>query len=395
MTWRRSSVAAPLLAALLATACSSAGRGSPPAHSSASSSPSSSAGVRRIVPIDQPALDAIADRYRQACGSPGAAVGLRTGDQAEHFAISGSLAPGVVLDRDSQFLAGSVTKLFVAAVALQVIAAGELSLDDTVDHFLPDWPRGDQITVAMLLGHRSGMGDFGNDFSTQLRDLVLSDLHRAYRYDEVLDLVRAIPPVAEPGSTYHYSNANTIVLGAVLQHVTKQSLGELIQDRLIDPLGLTRTIYGPDDLDAADAVIFHGLFDIVGDGNAIDIGPFPRTAALTVDPAGAGLFSSLPDLLTATHALFATDDVLAAPQRDQLTGAVSTLSAADLLLDDRFVIRGHGGASPGAQTIVAYDQAHDVTVAVWCNRLDPGEHELLPSVIAAKEVFELAAPSGP
>src|SRR5947207_3127205 len=83
-----------------------------------------------------------------------------------------------------------------------------------------------------------------------------------------------------------------------------------------------------------------------------------RTAALTVDPAGAGLFTSIPDLLTATHALFATDDVLAAPQRDQLAGAVSTITAADLLLDERFHIRGHGGASPGAQTIVAYDETH-------------------------------------
>ncbi len=384
-------MALPLVAALLVTSCGSTPRGSSPA----TASPFASEGDRRIVPIDQPTLDAIADRYRQACGSPGAAVGLRTSDDTAHFGISGSFAPGVVLDRDSQFLAGSVTKLFVAATALQLIAAGELSLDETVDHFLPDWPRGDQITVAMLLGHRSGMGDFGNDFSTQLRDLVLSDLHRAYSYDEVLDLVRAIPPVAKPGSTYHYSNANTIVLGAVLQQVTKRSLGELIRARLIDPLGLTRTIYGPDDLDAADKVVFHGLFDIAGDGSPIDIGPFPRTAALTVDPAGAGLFSSLPDLLTATHALFATDDVLAAPQRDQLTSAVSTLSAADLLLDDRFVIRGHGGASPGAQTIVAYDQAHDATVAVWCNRLDPGEHELLPSVVAANELFELAEPSGP
>jgi CubicO group peptidase (beta-lactamase class C family) len=41
-----------------------------------------------------------------------------------------------------------------------------------VSKFLPDWPRGDQITIAMLVGHRSGMGDFGNDFSAQLRELV-------------------------------------------------------------------------------------------------------------------------------------------------------------------------------------------------------------------------------
>ena len=55
------------------------------------------------------------------------------------------------------------------------------------------------------------------------------------------------------------------------------------------------------------------------------------------------------------------------------------------------MVHGHGGASPGAQTIVAYDAAHGTTVAVWCNRLDPGAQELAPSVLAARNTLELAA----
>jgi D-alanyl-D-alanine carboxypeptidase len=343
------------------------------------------------VPISAAALDAIAVQYRAACQSPGAAIGVRTRDGANHFAMAGSLAPNVTLTTESQFLAGSVTKLFVAVVAYQLIGEHKLSLDDTVDRFVPDWPRGDRITVAMLLGHRSGMGDFGNDFSAQLRDLVLADPGRVFHYGEVLALVRAVPPVAAPGAVYHYSNANYIVLGAILQRITNTSLGTLMRARVITPLGLTRTIYGPDDLAAADAVVFHGLFDVTGTGHPIDIGAFPRAAALTVDPAGAGLFSTLPDLLTVTHAVFASNTLLPARQRAALAASVSTLTAHDLLLRDRYVIHGHGGASPGAQTIVAYDAASDTTVAVWCNRLDPGENELLPSVVAAHEVFTLVA----
>jgi D-alanyl-D-alanine carboxypeptidase len=381
----------------------SAACGRPEADGTPPQSPDSSAPTAATAPpgserssmrADPDDLLQIADRYRQACGSPGAAVGLRYGDGPDQIAISGSSAPGVPLVEDSQFLAGSVTKLFVAAVALQVIANGDLSADDTVDRFLPDWPRGDRITVADLLSHRSGMGDFGNDFSAELRDLVLADLNRVYRYDEVLDLVAMIPPVDEPGAGYHYTNANTIVLGAIVQRVTGQTLGELIRVRVTEPLALHRTFYGPDDLAAAEAVDFHGLYDIVGDGNPIDIGGLPRAAALTVDPAGAGLFATVPDLLTATHALFATDELLAAPERAQLAAQVSTLTATDLLLDERFTIHGHGGASPGAQTIVAYDESHNVTVAVWCNRLDPGEYELLPSVAAAHDALELAAAGG-
>jgi D-alanyl-D-alanine carboxypeptidase len=347
----------------------------------------------RKVVVAPAALDAIANRYRSGFESPGAAVGVRTSDGATHFALSGSLAPNVGLAIQSQFLAGSVTKLFVAVVAYQLVGERKLALDDTVDQYVPNWPHGEEITVAMLLGHRSGMGDFGNDFSAQLRALVLADPSRVFRYDEVLDLVRAIPRVAAPGTVYHYSNANYIVLGAILQRVTHTSLGALMRMRVIAPLHLTHTIYGPDNLAAANAVVFHGLFDVTGTGHPVDIGAFPRAAALTVDPAGAGMFSTLPDLLTLAHALFAGDALLPAGERAALATSVSTLTAHDLLLDGRFVIHGHGGASPGAQTIVAFDEKSNTTVAVWCNRLDPGTNELLPSVAAAKETFELVVAS--
>ena len=342
----------------------------------------------------QASLATIADNYRTKCGSPGAAVGVRTSSGSTLFAISGQFAPDVALDRDSQFLAGSVTKLFVATIALQLIAEHRLTLEDSVDRFLRGWPRGKQTTIAMLLGHRSGMGDFGNDFSKQQSALVLSNLNRDFTYDQVLAMVRAVPPVARPGEEYHYSNANYIVVGAILQEITHRTLGALIDARIIRPLHLNRTLYGPDDLHRANAITFHGLYDVFGTGTPIDIGGFPRDSALTVDPAGAGLFASLPDLLTFTADVFGSDDLLADQQRSELAKFGSTISSRDLLLDDRFRVEGHGGASPGAQTVVAFDRAHHTAVAVWCNRLDPGAEELLPSVEAARQAFELVTPGG-
>ncbi len=373
-----------VVATMVMTGCATASTRSPAPH------PAGAPSGGPIVRVDQPALEAIAEQYRTACQAPGAAVSVRTRDGADHDAIAGTLAPGIALTRDREFLAGSVTKLFVTTVAYQLVAAHRLSLDATVDEFLRGWPRGDRVTVAMLLGHRSGMGDFGNDLGAQLTQLVLADLSRTFSYAEVLDLVKAVPPVAAPGATYHYSNANTIVLGAIVQRITHQSLGASMQRRIIGPLGLHHTIYGPDRLAAANAILFHGLFDVSGTGTPVDIGDFPRAAALTVDPAGAGLFSNLPDLLTFTHALFGTNMLLHPREQADLVRSVSTLNASALLLGRRFRVSGHGGVAPGAQTIVAYDATGRTTVAVWCNRLDPGPSELLPSVLAAKSVFELA-----
>ncbi len=337
------------------------------------------------------ALAAAASRYRAACASPGAAIGIRGPRGARRVATAGELAPDVAIGRDSQFLAGSVTKLFVATVALQLVDEGRLSLRTKVSRFVPGWPRGDRITVGMLLGHRSGMGDYGNDFGAQLRDLVLTDLTRRFSYDEVLDLVRAVPPVAEPGRKYHYSNANTIVLGAMVQRLTGRTLGQLMTRRIIRPLHLRHTLYGPDDLRRAAAVTFHGLFDVSGNGTPVDIGAFPRAAALTVDPAGAGLLSSVPDLLAFVHALFGSSQLLPRRLQRVMARSVSTVGARDLLLGRRFDVHGHGGVSPGAQVMAAYDARSRTTVIAWCNRMDPGANELLASTLAARDAFRLAA----
>jgi D-alanyl-D-alanine carboxypeptidase len=346
--------------------------------------PAPTAGAVRAAP---PRLGPIATQYRSACASPGAAVGVRGPRGVRRYATSGELAPGVPISRDSQFLAGSVTKLFVATIALQLVDEGRLSLRTKVDRFLPGWPRGHRITVAQLLGHRSGMGIFGNDFGQDLRDLVLADLTRVFTYDEVLDLLRPVPRVAQPGTTYQYSNANTIVLGAMLQRLTGRSLGLLMDRRIIRPLRLRRTFYGPDDLPRTAAVTYHGLFDVAGTGTPIDIGGFPRAAALTVDPAAAGLFSTVPDLLTFSYALFGTSRLLPRDLRQRLERSVSTVDARDLLLGPRFDVHGHGGVSPGAQVMVGYDDRSRTTAVAWCNRTDIGRNELLASTLALRDLF--------
>lgn len=331
-------------------------------------------------------LRAIARDLRAACRSEGAVVGIAGPDGDRQVVASGRFAPGVPLHPGSQYFAGSVTKLLVASVVLQLVDEGELALDDTVDEYL-DWPRDDEITVDQLLSHRSGMGDFGNDFGDDLRELVLADLGRRFTYAEVLDLVADVPRVGEPGDAYHYTNANYIVLGAIVQAVTGGTLGAALDEHIIEPLGLDATFYGPDDLDALDGATFHGLFDVAGDGRPVDIGSFPRTAAFTVDPAGAGLVTDARDTLTFLDAAFASDVLLSPEGRDRLASQVSTLSADDLLLDGSRSIVGHGGTSPGAQVIAARDQAGGTSTVAWCNRLDLGPDELAATVAATRRLF--------
>ena len=331
-------------------------------------------------------LRAIAGDLRDTCMAEGAVVGVRAASGAISVETAGWLAPDAPIHTDSPYFAGSVTKLLVAVVALGLVERGRLELDDPVSAYL-EWPRGDEITVEMLLAHRSGMGDFGNDFSDELRDLVLVDLERVYSYDEVLELVAAVPPVGEPGSGYHYTNANYIVLGAIVQAITGTTLGDAMQKEIIEPLGLRDTFYGPDDLERLEAMPYHGLFDVTGSGEPIDIGEFPRAAAFTVDPAGAGLVSTAPDTLVLLDALFGTDELLKPSSRDFLVEHVGTITNETVLVEGPFEVHGHGGASPGAQVIATHDAVTGASTVAWCNRLDPGEQEFLPTVLATRGIY--------
>jgi hypothetical protein len=86
------------------------------------------------------------------------------------------------------------------------------------------------------------------------------------------------------------------------------------------------------------------------------------------------------------HALYGTSTLIERAYTRQLADSIATVHDHDLLLATRGTISGHGGASPGAQTLAFHDFSTGADAVVWCNRLDPGTEELLPSVVVARRL---------
>lgn len=104
-------------------------------------------------------------RQLSAAGAPGVIVltrdGARTRRLARGDAILATHAPMRPTDR---FRVGSVTKTFVATVVLQLVGESRLTLDDSVERWLPGVvPGGERITVRELLNHTSGLFDYTQD----------------------------------------------------------------------------------------------------------------------------------------------------------------------------------------------------------------------------------------
>jgi D-alanyl-D-alanine carboxypeptidase len=192
-------------------------------------------------------LDAIT-----ATGVPGVLAEVRTGDrQLRGTSGVANLDSRKPVNDDGFFRIGSNTKTFLSVVVLQLVAEHRLSLDDTVGHWLPgvvhgNGNNGGTITVRELLQHTSGLHDYTDDLQAQItspeayRKL---EFHQFSRQD-LLDIALAHRPDNAPGAAWNYSNTNYILLGMVIEKVTRESWENQVTRRIIIPLGLRHT-YAP------------------------------------------------------------------------------------------------------------------------------------------------------
>ena len=129
------------------------------------------------------------------------------------------------------FQSGSVGKQFTATLVMMLAEEGRLSLDDRIGKFLPGSPETwDPITVRHLLTHTAGI-------SNKLYDQI--DMRRDYTEAELLPLIAALPLDFPPGDRWNYSNPGYVLLGMIIRSVSGKFYGDLLQERVFGPLGMT------------------------------------------------------------------------------------------------------------------------------------------------------------
>ncbi|MEW2618955.1 serine hydrolase domain-containing protein [Streptomyces sp. NPDC048106] len=184
-------------------------------------------------------------------GVPGVTVTVRDSRGTwSATAGTGDLRTGEARSPDDRYRIGSLTKTFVATVMLQLEAEGRLSLDDTVDTWLPGLVDGHgndgrRITLRQLLGQTSGIPSYTADRDFRARYFT-EDGFREHRYDtltprELVAIAMRHAPDFAPGSSWRYSNTNYVIAGMVIEKATGHSYATEITRRVIGPLRLTAT----------------------------------------------------------------------------------------------------------------------------------------------------------
>ncbi|MGK5629299.1 serine hydrolase domain-containing protein [Streptomyces sp. URMC 123] len=185
-------------------------------------------------------------------GLPGVAAQVQDGKE-KWFGTAGhaDTATGRKRSAGDHFRAASITKTFIATVLLQLDAEGTLSLDDTVETWLPGLVRGNgydggNITVRQLLNHTSGIADYLNDEDFRRNSSGLG--FPQHRYDthtpeELVAIALAHPPRPNPEKSPSYSNTNFVIAGMVIEKATGRSYSEEVTRRIIRPLRLRGTSF--------------------------------------------------------------------------------------------------------------------------------------------------------
>ncbi|PRY38730.1 serine hydrolase [Umezawaea tangerina] len=261
-------------------------------------------------------LSALAARH----DVPGAALGilrLRPGGDDELVEVAHGLlntVTGVEATTDSVFQIGSISKVWTATVALQLVDEGLLDLDAPIADVLPELRLAEQdvtksVTMRHLLTHTSGIdGDVFTD--TGRGDDCLE------KYVALLADVAQNHPI---GATWSYCNSGFSLAGRVIERITGKTWDQAVRDRLFTPLGLSRTVTLPEE-----ALLLRAAVGHVGDGDDRTTAPqwgLPRS----LGPAGL-ITSSVADVLGFAR-MHLTGGL--APDGTRVLGEASTAAMAE------------------------------------------------------------------
>ena len=238
-----------------------------------------------------PRFRAVADAVKAAMaanGVPGTALGILMDGEEEHAVFGfANLETQEKVTPETRFQIGSVGKTYTATATMQLIAAGKIDLYAPVRTYLPDLQLQDEsvaarVTILHLMTHTAGWwGD--TFFDTGDGDDAISKL--------VEEWLPKLPQYAPLGMFASYNNGATVLLGRVLEVVEGKRYRDVIQDLLLDPLGMSYSTY-----DIAEAESHPYSLGYHSSPQATEL-QTPLHLPRSIEPAGGNFWSTTPEQL--------------------------------------------------------------------------------------------------
>ena len=137
-------------------------------------------------------------------------------------------------DAETKYRIGSITKMITAVLIFQMIEEGKLSLQNTLDNYLPDIPNARLITIENLLRHQSGLHNFPTEkFGRSPKT-----------HEEMLSIIKSRRCKSLPGLKFDYNNMNYLLLGFIIEKISGKLYETVVNENIISKTGLTNIYCG-------------------------------------------------------------------------------------------------------------------------------------------------------
>jgi CubicO group peptidase (beta-lactamase class C family) len=138
----------------------------------------------------------------------------------------------------TKYRIGSISKMFTATMIFQMIDEGKIKLTSTLDTFFPNLPNAKKITISNLLNHRSGLHNITEhpDYTTWMT--------QPKTHAEMLTIISKDTVDFQPNEKTSYSNTNYVVLGYIVEKISKQPYSKELNERITSKIGLSNTYFG-------------------------------------------------------------------------------------------------------------------------------------------------------
>ena len=152
----------------------------------------------------------------------------------------GTSMEGVPATTDMRFRNGAVAFAYLGTLLMRFVDDGKVTLDDTIDRWMPDLPEADQVTLKMLANQTTGYPDYETD--PAWNDAWGADPFHIWTFEERLGYAFSRPLLFAPGTNWSYAHTNFMILGEILARIGGKPLAELLAEEVLGPMGLDETV---------------------------------------------------------------------------------------------------------------------------------------------------------
>lgn len=271
----------------------------------------------------------------------------------------------------------SLTKIYIASLALKLVEEGQLKLDDKISTWLPSKITGniqnaETVTLRNLLDHTSGIFDFSKNNNFYLA--LLNQPNKKWKPEELLEYAFDQNAVFPTNTSSGYSNTNTVLATMVIEAATGRNHAALLREKILNPLGLSSSYYYWQEELPANGVA-QGYFDLYNNNTLINVSSYNTGTGNGLN----GLYCNVFDLQKFIDALLRQKNLLSQNSINAMLTFHPLIENRKYLglglfkdyVDGNFKINeygyGHRGRDLGYSADMFYFPNQDITVTLLVN----------------------------